>query len=154
MIGESYLTKLTKDKTKLPGANFGLDQLRFVKKVANASIVGLRNLVVSHQSDQSDKPKAVENHPMEMVWGKPGENPANNIVPTNSKLSKNLKSSPNNNIQPFGDNSKQPAIAQQAKQNIQTQLAQQRQDTQRQQDQAQKTLRQGRIEQQSSFGSG
>ena len=152
MIGESYLTKLTKDKTKLPGANFGLDQLRFVKKVANASIVGLRNLVVPHQSDQSDKPKAVENHPMEMVWNKLREDTANNIVPTNSKLSKNSKSTlPTNNIQPFGNNSKQPAMAQQANQNMQAQLAQQRQKQQQEQNQAQNLLRQQQIKSRESF---
>ena len=150
MIGESYLTKLTKDKTKLPGANFGLDQLRFVKKVVYGSLDVLRNVVKPNQSDQSDKPKAVENHPMEMVWNKLREDTANNVVPTNSKLSKTSKSLPTNNIQPFGNNSKQPAIAQQANQNIQSSLAQQRRDTQRQQDQAQNLLRQ-QIKSRESF---
>ena len=154
MLGESYLTKLTKDKTKLPGANFGLDQLRFVKKVVNASIIGLRNLVVPHRSDQSGESRGYD-HSMEPIWNMLRQDTANNIVPTNSKLSKSSKSAlPTNNIQPFGNNSKQPAMAQQANQNMQAQLAQQRQDTQTQQNQAQKTLRQGRIEQQSSFGSG
>ena len=151
MLGETYLTKLTKDKTKLPGANFGLDQLRFVKKVANASIVGLRNLVVPHQSDKSGESKGYD-HSMEPIWNMLRQDTANNIAPTNSKLSKSPKSAlPTNNIQPFGNNSKQPAMAQQANQNIQAQLAQQRQDTQNQQSQAQKTLSQQQIKSRESF---
>ena len=148
MLGETYLTKLTKDKTKLPGANFGLDQLRFVKKVANASIVGLRNLVVPHQSDKSGESKGYD-HSMEPIWNMLRQDTANNIAPTNPKSSKSAL--PTNNIQPFGNNSKQPAMAQQANQNIQAQLAQQRQDTQNQQSQAQKTLSQQQIKSRESF---
>ena len=151
MLGESYLIKLTKDKTKLPGANFGLDQLRLVKKVANASIIGLRNLVVPHQTEKPGESNGYD-HSMEPIWNMLRQDTANNIAPTNSKLSKSPKSTlPTNNIQPFGNNSRQPAMAQQVSQNMQAQLAQQRQDTQNQQNQAQNLLRQQQIKSRESF---
>ena len=148
MLGETYLTKLTKEPKPL-GTTLGLDQARLFKKFVYGSLDVLRNLVVPHQTEKPGEPAKGYDHSMEPIWNMLRQDTANNIAPTNPKSSKSTL--PTNNIQPFGNNSKQPAIAQQAKQNIQTQLADQRRQ---QQDQAQKTLRQGLIEQQSSFGSG